>query len=143
MTRTNYTKWKGVINDDQKNTHLYIMAGTETGDKVFAYTRADYQNIDYGNDQQYDVFSISAALHITPAAQTSSDVGLRFAWDTLDQVKNKDLIFFADGYINLYQNIAIGLKADYILASSNNIKLPYAPTNQGSYSLGVNLKYEF
>ena len=143
VTRTDYTKWKNVDNEDQKNTHLYLMAGTETSDKVFAYTRFDYQNIDYGNNQQYDVFSIDAALHLIPAAQTAADVGLRFSWDTMNNVRNKDLTFFADGYTNLYQNVALGLKFDYVLASSNNIKLPFSPTNQGAYTLGVNLKYEF
>lgn len=143
VTRTKYTKWKNIINEDKKNTHLYLMAGTETGEKVFAYTRFDYQNINYGNDQQYDLYSVSAALHITPDAKTTAEAGLRFSWDTLDHVKNKDLTFFTGGYLNLYQNIALGLKADYILASSNKIKLPFAPTDQGGYTLGVNLKYEF
>ena len=143
VTRTDYTKWKDVINEDRKDTHLYLMAGTETGEKVFAYTRFNYHNINYGNNQQYDVFSIDAALHMTANPQTTADVGLRFSWNTLDRVKNKDLIFFADGYMNLYQNIAIGLKADYVLADSNKIKIAFAPNNQGSYTLGVNLKYEF
>ncbi|MBO4644710.1 MAG: hypothetical protein J5716_08920 [Alphaproteobacteria bacterium] len=143
LTRSTYTKWKGVINEDQKNTHLYLMAGTETGDKVFVYARADYQNIGYGDDLQYDVFSIDAAAHLTPAAETSADAGLRFSWDSMANVKSKDLTFFADGYMNLYRNIALGLKFDYVLASTNNIKMPFAPTNQGTYTLGVNLKYEF
>ena len=143
VTRTDYTKWKGVINDDSKDTHLYLMAGTETGEKVFAYTRLDYHNINYGNDDQYDLFIVDAALHLTQNDRTTADVGLRFSWDTLDHVKNRDLTFFVDGYMNLYQNIALGLKADYVLAGSNNIKLPFSPTNQGAYTLGVNLKYEF
>ena len=143
VTRTDFTKWKGVINENQKSTHLYLTAGTETGEKVFAYTRLDYQNIGYGNNQQYDVFAVDAAMHLTPDARTTADVGLRFSWDTQDRVRNKDLTFFADGYMNLYQNIVVGLSADYVLAGSNNIELPFAPTNQGSYTLGVNLKYEF
>ena len=143
VTRTNYTKWKGVINEDRKDTHLYLMAGTETGEKVFAYTRFNYNNINYGNDRQYDVFSIDAALHLTANAETTTDLGLRFSWDTLDRAKNKDLTFFADGYMNLYQNIAVGIKTEYVLASSNKVKIAFAPDNQGSYSLGVNLKYEF
>ena len=68
---------------------------------------------------------------------------MRFSWDTLDHVKNKYLTFFADGYKNLYRNIAVGLNAEYVLAGSNNIKLPFAPTDQGAFTLGVNLKYEF
>lgn len=143
VTRTDYTKWKGVINEEQKDTHLYVMAGTETGADVFAYARADYHNIDYGNEQQYDEFNIEGALHILAGRQTTADVGLRFTWDTLDHVRNKDLTFFAGGYVNIYQNMALGLTADYVLASSNNIKQPYSPTNQGTYSVGVNLKYEF
>lgn len=143
VTRTRYTKWKGVINENRKDTHLYVMAGTETGEKAFVYTRLDYRNINYANNLQYDVFSVDAALHLTPSAEQTADVGLRFAWDTLGRVRNRDLIFFADGYMSLYQNLALGLKADYVLASANNIKIPYAPTNQGSYSLGLNIKYEF
>ena len=143
VTRTDFSKWKGVVNSDQKDTHLYVMAGTETGDKVFAYTRVDYHTIEYGNNRQYDQFSVDAALHFTSSAQSTADAGLRFSWDTLNRVKNKDLTFFADGYMYLYQNIALGLKLDYVLASSNNIKTPFAPTNQGAHTLGVNLKYEF
>lgn len=143
LSRSNFTKWKGVSNENQKDTHLYVMAGTETGDKAFAYTRLDYHNIEYGNNRQYDVFSIDAAMHFTPSAQSAGDAGLRFSWDTLNQVRNKDLTFFADGYMYLYQNIAVGLNLDYVLASTNNIKAPYAPTNQGTYTLGVNIKYEF
>lgn len=143
VTRTDFTKWKGVINEDQKDTHLYLMAGTETGEKVFAYTRIDYHNIDYGNEQQYDEFNVEGALHILAGQQTTADVGLRFTWDTLDHVRNKDLIFFAGGYMNIYQNMALGITADYTLASSNNIKEPYAPDNQGTYTLGFNVKYEF
>ena len=143
VTRTDYTKWKGVINEDQKDTHLYLMAGTETGANVFAYTRVDYHNIDYGNDQQYDEFNVAAALHILAGRQTTADVGLRFTWDTLDHVRNKDLTFFAGGYMNIYRNVALGITADYTLASSNNIKEPYSPDNQGTYTLGFNVKYEF
>ena len=143
VTRTDFTKWKGVINEDQKDTHLYLMAGTETGANVFAYTRFDYHNIDYGNDQQYDEFNVAGALHILAGQHTTADVGLRFTWDTLDHVRNKDLTFFAGGYINIYQNMALGLSADYTLASTNNIKEPYAPDNQGTYTLGFNVKYEF
>ena len=143
VTRTDFTKWKGVINEDQKDTHLYVMAGTETGENVFAYTRVDYHNIDYGNEQQYDEFNIAGALHILAGQHTTADVGLRFTWDTLDHVRNKDLTFFAGGYINIYQNMALGLSADYTLASTNNIKEPYAPDNQGTYTLGFNVKYEF
>lgn len=143
VTRTDISKWKGVINKDQKDTHLYVMAGTETGDKVFAYGRADYNNIEYGNDQQYDQYSISAALHFTPSAQAAADAGLRFSWDTMNHVKSKDLTFFADGYMYLYQNIAVGLNLDYVLAGSNNIKGSPSPTNQGSYTIGANVKYEF
>ena len=119
------------------------MAGTETGEKVFAYTRIDYHNIDYGNEQQYDEFNVAGALHILAGQHTTADVGLRFTWDTLDHVRNKDLTFFAGGYINIYQNMALGLSADYTLASTNNIKEPYAPDNQGTYTLGFNVKYEF
>ena len=143
VTRTDYTKWKGVINEDQKDTHLYLMAGTETEANVFAYTRVDYHNIDYGNDQQYDEFNVAAALHILAGRQTTADVGLRFTWDTLDHVRNKDLTFFAGGYMNIYRNVALGITADYTLASSNNIKEPYSPDNQGTYTLGFNVKYEF
>ncbi len=143
VTRTDYTKWKGVINEDQKDTHLYLMAGTETGANVFAYTRVDYHNIDYGNDQQYDEFNVAAALHILAGRQTTADVGLRFTWDTLDHIRNKDLTFFAGGYMNIYRNVALGITADYTLASSNNIKEPYSPDNQGTYTLGFNVKYEF
>ncbi len=143
VTHTDYTKWKGVINEDQKDTHLYLMAGTETGANVFAYTRIDYHNIDYGNEQQYDEFNVEGALHILAGQQTTADVGLRFTWDTLDHVRNKDLTFFAGGHVNVYRNMALGLTADYTLASSNNIKQPYSPTNQGTFSVGVNMKYEF
>ncbi len=143
VTRTDFTKWKGVINEDQKDTHLYVMAGTETGENVFAYTRVDYHNIDYGNEQQYDEFNIAGALHILAGQHTTADVGLRFTWDTLDHVRNKDLTFFAGGYMNIYQNVALGVTADYVLASTNNIKEPYAPDNQGTFSLGFNVKYEF
>lgn len=143
ITRTDFSKWKGVSNEEQKDTHLYLMAGTETGDKAFVYTRLDYHNIEYGKNQQYDEYGIDAAVHFTPSAQMTADTGLRFTWDTMEFVKSKDLTFFADGYTKLYQNIALGLKLDYVLASSNNIKLPYSPTNQGSYSVGLNLKYEF
>ena len=143
VTRTDFTKWKGVINEDQKDTHLYLMAGTETGEKVFAYTRIDYHNIDYGNEQQYDEFNVEGALHILAGQQTTADAGLRFTWDTLDHVRNKDLTFFAGGYMNIYQNMALGVTADYTLASSNNIKEPYSPDNQGTYTLGFNVKYEF
>lgn len=143
ITKTSFSKWKGVSNEDQKDTHLYLMAGTETGEKVFVYTRFDYHNIEYGNEQQYDEYGIDAAVHFTPSAQITADTGLRFSWDTMDFVKSKDLTFFADGYTKLYQNIALGLKFDYVLASSNNIKQPLSPTNQGTYSFGVNLKYEF
>lgn len=143
VTRTDFTKWKGVINEDQKDTHLYVMAGTETGENVFAYTRVDYHNIDYGNEQQYDEFNIAGALHILAGQHTTADVGLRFTWDTLDHIRNKDLTFFAGGYMNIYQNVALGVTADYVLASTNNIKEPYAPDNQGTFSLGFNVKYEF
>lgn len=143
VTRTDFTKWKGAINEDQKDTHLYVMAGTETGENVFAYTRVDYHNIDYGNEQQYDEFNIAGALHILAGQHTTADVGLRFTWDTLDHVRNKDLTFFAGGYMNIYQNVALGVTADYVLASTNNIKEPYAPDNQGTFSLGFNVKYEF
>ena len=143
VTRTNYTKWKGVINEDQKDTHLYLMAGTETGENVFAYTRFDYHNVDYGNDQQYDQFNIEGALHILAAQHTTANVGLRYTWDTIDHVRNRDLTFFAGGYIRTYQNLALGATLDYVLASTNRIKEPYAPDNQGAFSLGFNIKYEF
>ena len=143
VTRTDFTKWKNVINPDQKDTHLYIMAGTETGEKIFAYTRFDYHNVDYGNDLQYNAYSIDAAMHISADSQTTADLGLRFMWDTMDRVRNRDMTFFADGYMSLYQNVALGMKFDYVLASENSIKWAFAPSNQGSYGFGVNLKYEF
>lgn len=143
VTRTDFTKWKGVINEDQKDTHLYVMAGTETGENVFAYTRVDYHNVEYGNNQQYDEFNIAGALHILAGQHTTADVGLKFTWDNLDRVRNKDLTFFAGGYMNIYQNMTLGISADYVLASANSIKEPYAPDNQGAFTLGFNVKYGF
>ena len=143
VTRTDISKWKNVINPDQKDTHLYLMAGTETGEKVFAYTRFNYHDIEYGNNRRYNVYSIDAAMHISADAQTTADLGLQFKWDTMGRVRNRDLTFFADGYMALYQNVALGMKLDYVLASSNSIKWAFAPDNQGAYSFGVNLKYEF
>ncbi len=143
VTRTDFSKWKERSNEDQKDTHLYMMAGTETGEKVFAYTRLDYHNIGYGNDQQYDEYDITGAMHIQAGERSTADVGLRFSWDTMDHVRNKDLTFFADGSLFVYRNMALGISAEYVLAGTNNIKEPYAPDDQGAYSLGFNVKYEF
>lgn len=151
ITRTDYTQWKDASNRDRKNTTLYVMAGTETGENVFFYTKFKYQNIDFGDNQGYNIYSADAALHLT-ARDVAGDVGLQFAWDNLknwnhmgnkESIRNRDLTFFGGAYMNVRSNMAVGLDFDYVLASTNSIKAAYAPDNQGSYSLGFNVKYEF
>ncbi len=143
VTWSDYSKWKKVKNEDRKDTHLYLMAGTETGENVFGYTRLDYHTVDFGSDRQFDSYDITGALHITPSGTTTADVGLRFGWDTLKGARSRDLTFLLGGYLSVYKNMALGLNADYVLASSNNIKGYGSPDNQGAYSLEFNVKYEF
>ena len=68
---------------------------------------------------------------------------MTFNFDNISHVRDRDFTFFGAGYISVNNNMAVGLEADYVLSSTNSIKTAYAPDNQGSYSLGVKLKYEF
>ncbi len=143
VTRFNYSKWRGVSNDNRKDTNLYLMAGTETGANVFFYTKFLYQDTDYADNRGYDNYALTAAVHLTSGKGATGDVGATFNFDNISHVRDRDLTFFGAGYLSIQNNIAVGFEADYVLASNNSIKTAYAPDNQGSYSLGVNLKYEF
>ena len=80
---------------------------------------------------------------MTSGKGATGDVGMTFNFDNISHVRDRDLTLFGAGYLSIQNNIAVGFEADYVLASNNSIKTAYAPDNQGSYSLGVNLKYEF
>lgn len=143
VTRFNYSKWRGVSNDNRKDTNLYLMAGTETGANVFFYTKFLYQDTDYANNHGYDNYALTAAVHLTSGKGATGDIGATFNFDNISHVRDRDLTLFGAGYLSVQNNIAVGFEADYVLASNNSIKTAYAPDNQGSYSLGVRLKYEF
>ncbi len=143
ISRKHYRSWRGVKNDTGKDTHLYVMGGTETGERVFFYMRGDYHSIEYNNQRSYNLYEATAAAHITSEKGITADGGLTFSMDDMQGVKNRDLTLFAKGYKAINNAMSVGLEADYVLASENSIKAAFAPDNQGSYSLGVSFKYEF
>lgn len=143
ISRKHYRRWRGVKNDTAKDTHLYLMAGTETGERVFFYMRGDYHSIEYTDKRSYNLYEATAAAHVTTDKGITADGGLTFSLDDIQGVRNRDLTVFAKGYKAINNAVSVGLEADYVLASENSIKAAFAPDNQGSYSLGVALKYEF